>query len=99
MSTKITDTEMSSTATRHTAQAVAGGWAVTWLPGRVLTRNGAITAMTIAEHVDAALDPFSETGVWPHIDGWAAELGLSGTDAVAEASLGPEFHGTAGSPS
>lgn len=95
MGTTINEDSMTSDATRHTAARTERGWAVTWLPGRVLTQAEAVTAMTIAEHVDAALDPYSETRIWPHIDQWAAELGLSGTDAVAEASLAPEFHGTA----
>jgi hypothetical protein len=47
---------MSSAATPHTATAwPAPGeptlWSVTWLPGRALTRDQAITAMTIAETV------------------------------------------------
>jgi hypothetical protein len=86
---------MSSDATRHTAKRTGDGWSVTWLPGRVLTHSQAITALTIAESVDAALDPYSETRVWPHVAGWAAELGLSDVDAVAEASLPPEFHAAA----
>ncbi len=44
MSTEITETEMSSDATPHTATArpVPGEptlWSVTWLPGRALTRD------------------------------------------------------------
>jgi hypothetical protein len=65
---------------------------VTWLPGRALTQGQAVTAMRIAESVDAALNPYSKRRVWPHVDGWAAELGLSGTDAIAMASLAPEYH-------
>lgn len=99
MSTQITDTEMTSDTTRHRAAVVPGAfveggptaWKVTWLPGRLLTRNQAITAMTIAESVDAALDPYGER-VWAYIAGWAAELGLSDVDAVAMASLAPEYH-------
>jgi hypothetical protein len=92
MGTKITETEMTSDATRHTAARAADEWTVTWLPGRVLTQAEAVTAMTIAECLIDALDPYSKQRVWPHIDGWAAELGLSGVDAVAMASLAPEYH-------
>ena len=53
MATKITDSEMTSDQTRHTAAAVSGSrygsWTVTWLPGTCLSYNQAITAMTIAE--------------------------------------------------
>src|SRR6185369_10294465 len=51
MSTRITDTAMSSTSTDHTARRTqpTGQWRVSWLPHRLLTRNEAATAMTIAE--------------------------------------------------
>jgi hypothetical protein len=94
----ITEDEMFSDTTRHRAAVqhgaiVSGGptaWAVTWLPGRLLTRNQAITAMTIAElsRDDRLTD--NQSPLWLHIDGWAAELGLSGSNAVAIASLSPE---------
>jgi hypothetical protein len=99
MSTKITDAEMTSDATRHTATAwpVPGeptGWSVTWLPGRNLTRDQAITAMTIAEAVATHVDDLADNASpwWLHIDGWAAELGITGPEAVAHASLSPEDH-------
>lgn len=92
MATTITEDSMTSDQTRHTAARTADGWAVTWLPGRVLDRNQAVTAMTIAESVDAALDPHTTNRVWPHIGGWADELGLSDVDAVASASLCPEHY-------
>ena len=102
MATKITDTEMSSDQTRHTAAVVPGAvieggptaWSVTWLPGRLLLRNQAITAMTIAEAVKTHADDLTDSGhkMWLFIDGWAAELALTGPEAVAEASLSPEDH-------
>lgn len=102
MGTTISDTEMSSDETRHTAAVVPGAvveggptaWSVSWLPGRLLLRNQAITAMTIAEVVAVHADELADNGNrwWLHIDGWAAELGLSGPHAVAEASLSPEDH-------
>lgn len=97
MATRITDHEMTSDHTRHTARANAdGGWVVTWLPGRTLTHNQAITAMTIAEvlatHDHDGAPLHHDNPMWLHIDQWAAELGISGPHAVAEASLSPEDH-------
>lgn len=101
----ITDTDIVSDTTRHTAKLVklpspltGYSWQVTWLPGRHLARDQAITAMTIAEmliersHVLA--DPASK--LWWHMDGWAEELGLSRADAVALASAPPEGTEAAG---
>jgi hypothetical protein len=91
MATKISDTEMTSDETRHTARAAeGGGWVVSWLPGRTLTQNQAITAMTIAEAVAAHADELGNSGSrwWLHIDEWAAEMGLTGPHAVAGANVG-----------
>jgi hypothetical protein len=84
MSLKITGTAMTSTQTRHTARAPdGGGWELSWLPGRILTQSQAVTAMTIAE-VAATHDLTNNADpMWPHIDEWAAELGMSGPAAVA----------------
>ena len=58
----------------------ANGWEVSWLPGQTLDRNTAITAMILAD--TAAKDDLREGHrLWPHIQGWAAELGLTGPDA------------------
>lgn len=100
MATKISDTEMSSDQTRHTAAAVDGSrygsWTVTWLPGLCLSYSQAITAMTIAEVIgahDVLGDPLhAGHRLWPHLDSWAAELGVTGPHAVAQASLSPEDH-------
>lgn len=87
----ITDKIMRSNQTRHSAAAAAGdGWTVTWLPGRVLTRNQAITAMTIAQLVGGRGVGLSDDPIWPHIENWAAELGLSGANAVVRASEPPD---------
>lgn len=92
MSIRITDEDMHSTATRHAARLAEGGWTVTWLPGRMLTRNQAITAMTIAEQtgIHETCVPGPGDRIWPHIKGWGAELGLSGPEAVTRASESPE---------
>lgn len=89
----IDDDMMTSDATTHTARAwpVPGEltlWSVTWLPGRALTRDQAITAMTIAEVVAENPELWDDPDhrMWLFVDGWAAEVGLLGTRAVELAS-------------
>jgi hypothetical protein len=88
MTLTIYDAAMTSDQTAHTARLAPGSqhlWEVSWLPGRPLDRNSAITAMTLA-------DLTSEPGLneqhqlWPFIAGWAAELGLTGPDAINRAT-------------
>lgn len=62
-----------------------GAWVVSWLPLRLLTRNQAITAMTIAETVGTTAVDHTHP-MWPHLISWAAELDLTGPDAVARAT-------------
>jgi hypothetical protein len=53
---------------------------VSWLPDRGLTRDQAITAMTLAEVIatrDVSVDPWRL-----HVEGWAAELYLTADRAV-----------------
>ena len=92
MALTITGRLIRSTDTRHTAVLVhfdAGdAWRVSWLPGRLMDRNAAVSAMMIAQAAGAGLEPGDRR--WPHIDGWAAELGLAGPDAVVRASEPPE---------
>jgi hypothetical protein len=61
---------------------------VSWLPGQTLDRNTAITAMTLA---DTAAEPDLHEGhrLWPNIQGWAGEVGLTAPDAVARISHPP----------
>jgi len=86
----INDTTMTSDQTAHTArQSPSGhGWEVSWLPGQTLDRNSAITAMILA---DTTAEPDVHEGhrLWPHIQGWAAELGLTAPDAIAKTSQPP----------
>ena len=86
----INDITMTSDQTPHTARHAPGrnGWEVSWLPGRTLDGNTAITAMVLA---DTTADEHIREGhrLWPHIQSWAAELGLTGTDAVAAISQLP----------
>ena len=84
MTLTINNTTMTSDQTAHTARQAPGRqhlWEVSWLSGRVLDRNRAITAMVLADQ--AGNDDLNERHrLWPHIEGWAAELGLTGHDAV-----------------
>ena len=92
----ITDTHMSSPDTPHTATVTGGGWEVSWLPGRTLDRNQAITAMTIADIVGSTGVPRADDPVWLHLDCWAAELGLTAPGAVARVAEPPAGRGTEG---
>lgn len=58
---------------------------MTWLPGRVLTRNQAITAMVLAETVAGGIGDHTDKR-WLFIEGWADELGII---VGAEAELWP----------
>ncbi len=90
MTLTITGTTMTSDHTAHTARQAPGRnyWEVSWLPGQALDRNTAITAMTLAD-VAAEDDLHQGHRLWPHIQGWAAELGLTGPDAIARATQPP----------
>jgi hypothetical protein len=94
MGLTINDTAMTSTHTGHTARQAPGhhhGWEVSWLPGRILDRNSAITAMVLADSV-AQGDLDEGHRLWPHIQGGAEELGLTGPDAIARISQPPRDH-------
>jgi hypothetical protein len=87
----INDNSMTSDRTAHTARHAPGrnGWEVSWLPGQTLDRNTAITAMTLA---DTTAEPGLGEGhrLWPHIQSWAQELGLTAPDAIARATQPPD---------
>jgi hypothetical protein len=88
MTLTINDTTMTSDQTVHTARQAPGHqhlWQVSWLPGRVVDRNSAITAMVLADHVGEH-DLNERHRLWPFIENWAAELGLTGSDAVNRVS-------------
>ena len=88
MNLTINDTSMTSDQTAHTARLVPGSehlWEVSWLPRRALDRNSAITAMILAGHVGEP-DLDERYRLWPFIENWAAELGLTGADAINRAS-------------
>ena len=88
MSIRITD-EAKTSDTTHSTRPAGDGWTVTWLPGRVLTRNQATTAMVLAETVAGDIGDHTDKQ-WLFIEGWADELGMTGTYAVGKIS----FYGT-----
>ncbi len=79
---------MTSAITVHTAWRVdeqADTWRVSWLAERVLNRNDAITAMTLAETVVG--EDFSDRR-GALIRTFAGELGMSADDAVLAVEKG-----------
>ncbi len=93
MTLTITDHAMTSDHTPHTARPAPGhqhAWQVSWLPGRHLDRNTAITAMILAD-TTTATDLHPGHRLWPHIQGWAEELGLADDpNAITLTSTPPE---------
>ena len=91
MTLTINDSSMTSDCTAHSARYTPDrdGWEVSWLPGQTLDRNAAITAMTLA---DTAAEPGLREShrLWPHIQSWAQELGLTAPDAIAQAAKPPD---------
>jgi hypothetical protein len=89
MSVSILDDGMSSDRTPHTARLVPGdrrSWEVSWLPGRQVDRNSAITAMILADTVGT---DGMRAGLGPHIEGWADELTLTVPEALAQMASPP----------
>ncbi len=71
---------MTSDMTRHIARCVGGDrWVVSWLPGRTLTGQQAVTAMTIASTVT---DHELTAAEWAMLDNMALELGLTAREAL-----------------
>jgi len=92
MTLTINDTAMTSDRTAHTARPAPGRphqWEVSWLPGQTLDRNTAITAMILAD-LAGEQDLHQGHRLWPAIQSWAAELGLTGPEALAAASRPPD---------
>ena len=86
----ITSDLITSDRTAHTACPVPGhpnAWLVTWLPSRVTSPSGAVTAMMLADATARGVRPGHRA--WPHLCHWASELGLTAPDAIALASTPP----------
>jgi hypothetical protein len=61
---------------------------VTWLPGRLLDRGSAVTAITLA--VAAARSPRPGRRIWPHTGNRAAEPGQTTPQAITHGTRPPE---------
>ena len=88
MALTINDDSISGDHTGHTGRLVPGpqrAWEVSWLPGRLLDRSSAITAMVLAD-MAASSTPKPGDRLWPHIESWATVIGLTAPDALARAS-------------
>jgi hypothetical protein len=91
MALTIWDESITSDRTTHTARPVADDrhrWEVSWLPGRSMDRNSAITAMVLAD-VTGPGEVTAGHRLWVHVEGWAAELGLTAADVLAQTSSPP----------
>ena len=88
MTLTSTDTTMTSDQTAHTARLAPGSqhlWEVSWLPGQALDCTSAMNAMIVADLASDA-DLNERHHLWPFIQSWAAELGLTASDAINRAT-------------
>src|SRR5258708_1381509 len=104
MGIKITDDSMSGDLSPHSA----GLWPmpdageaptmgrVSWPPERPVGRNEAVSPLVLAETVGATEDLRPDHRLWPFINSWSAELGLSASEAVARTRAGLEAGREAG---
>jgi len=93
MTLTITDDHISSDRTAHSARPVHGqqhAWEVSWLPGRSLDRNSAITAMVLAD-VTAPGGVHAGHRDRIHVEGWAAELGITADRAATRIAAPPAW--------
>jgi hypothetical protein len=91
----ITGTAITSDHSVHTARQAPGrplGWEVSWLPGQILDRDTATTAMILAD-VAGKGDLRPGDRLWPVVEHWAAELDLTGSDAITQAAQPPRDTG------
>jgi hypothetical protein len=97
MSVTINDATMTSDSTPHAARLAPGEehqWEVSWLPGRRVTRNEAITAMVLADACSPA-GTRERDRMRPFIQGWAGELRLTAGQAVTPTAVRPAWTFTA----
>jgi hypothetical protein len=84
----ITETTITSDQSTHTASQTPGrprGWQVSWLPGQTFDRDTATTAMILAD-IAGKRDLRHGHRLWPVVERWAADLGLTGSDAIIQAA-------------
>jgi hypothetical protein len=93
MTLKILDDSMTSDRTPHTARPASGSqhtWEVSWLPGRHLPHGQAVTAMVLAD-ATAYNTRHPSYKIRPHVEGWAAELGLTTSQALHRVASPPRW--------
>lgn len=94
MTLRINDDRIDSPDTCHVAiRKSLTTWQVTWLKLEhgPLTRNQAITAMTLAAIIGASGQVTRTDPIWPHVKGWAAELGLNPQNAITYVTEPPQW--------
>lgn len=75
----IGDNVMVCRTSTHHAHRVDTGWELDWLPGRVFTRNQAITALMAAEQI--AAHPDGDRRIYQLVRSWLVdELQLAADD-------------------
>ena len=74
MTLTINDTTMTSDRSTHTAPYSdhRNSWEVSWLPGKVMDRNTAVTAMTLPDAA-AGHELHERRGLWPQSQNWVGE--------------------------
>jgi hypothetical protein len=65
-------------------------WEVSWLPGRYMSRDKAVTAMVLADTIGAG-GMHGRHPMWIHVEGWAAELGMTAPDVLTRTASPPEW--------
>jgi hypothetical protein len=90
----VTDQKIVSSATVHRAHRFGAGWRVSWLPGRPLTREQAISAMRAAETVATMVSEEAKCDhpLWSLLDSVSADLGLSGPEVMVRVTEGTPRH-------
>jgi hypothetical protein len=91
MALTITNHLIRNADTPHTAGLGDGGWTVTWLPGRGLTKGqaAAIETAGAASQIPADCNPqVHGEGFWSRVNAWAGQFGLTGHAGIVQASRG-----------
>nr|WP_042182584.1 hypothetical protein [Kibdelosporangium sp. MJ126-NF4] len=85
MALSFTANTIASDLTPHTARQLGAHWLASLVPDRWLDRNGAITAMTIAETVGQSPDIAPGDRDWSLLWVLAAELSMTAHEVVEAA--------------
>jgi hypothetical protein len=83
---------ITSDGTTHTARPAADIkylWEASWLPGRRVTRDDAVTAMPLADLVGP--DTNSGHRLWARMEAGVRELGVSAPEALDRLAVPPRW--------